>query len=63
MLVGAPLAGGAPTAFPVRSGTAAATPALQRLNGFFTAHRRAIGTGICFAFATLLGAAGLHALA
>ncbi len=39
-----------------------ATPALQRLNGFFTAHRRGIGAGICFAFALLLGATGLHAL-
>ncbi|HMJ02124.1 MAG TPA: GAP family protein, partial [Conexibacter sp.] len=39
-----------------------ATPALQRLNGFFTTHRRGIGAGICFAFALLLGATGLHAL-
>jgi hypothetical protein len=41
---------------------ARATPALQRLNGFFTAHRRGIGATICFAFAVLLAAAGLHAL-
>jgi hypothetical protein len=39
-----------------------ATPVLQRLNDFFTAHRRGIGAGICFAFAVLLGATGLHAL-
>jgi hypothetical protein len=39
-----------------------ATPVLQRLNGFFTAHRRGIGAGICFVFAVLLTAAGLHAI-
>lgn len=39
-----------------------ATPLLERLNGFFTTHRRAIGAGICFTFAVLLAAAGLHAL-
>lgn len=39
-----------------------ATPALQALNGFFTTHRRGIGAGICFAFAALLAATGLHAL-
>lgn len=41
---------------------ARATPLLERLNRFFTARRRAIGAGICFLFAALLGAAGLHAL-
>lgn len=41
---------------------ARATPALERLNGFFTAHRRGIGATICFAFALLLAATGLHAL-
>jgi hypothetical protein len=41
---------------------ARATPALARLNGFFTAHRRGIAATICFAFAVLLGATGLHAL-
>jgi len=41
---------------------ARATPVLERLNGFFTAHRRGIGAAICFAFAVLLTAAGLHAV-
>ena len=41
---------------------ARATPALARLNGFFTAHRRGIGATICFVFALLLGVTGLHAL-
>ena len=41
---------------------ARATPALQRLNGFFTAHRRGIGATICFVFAVLLAVTGLHAL-
>lgn len=36
--------------------------ALQRLDGFFTAHRRGIGATICFAFAVLLAATGLHAV-
>ena len=40
-----------------------ATPALERLNGSFTAHRRGIGASICFVFAVLLTAAGLHAVA
>lgn len=39
-----------------------ATPLLERLNRFFTDHRRGIGTGLCFAFAVLLATAGLHAL-
>jgi hypothetical protein len=41
---------------------ARATPALERLNGFFGAHRRGIGATICFAFAALLAATGLHAV-
>ncbi len=40
-----------------------ATPALHALNRFFVAHHQAIGAGICFVFAALLCAAGLHALA
>lgn len=39
-----------------------ATPALARLNAFFTAHRRGIGAGLCLAFAVLLTVAGLKAL-
>ena len=39
-----------------------ATPALHALNRFFVRHSRGIDAGICFAFAVLLGAAGLHAL-
>jgi len=39
-----------------------ADPLLQRLNGFFTAHHKAIGAGLCFAFAALLAAAGLKVL-
>ncbi|HEX5145815.1 MAG TPA: GAP family protein [Conexibacter sp.] len=42
---------------------ARATPALERLNRFFTAHRRGIGAAICFTFAVLLTIAGLHAVA
>lgn len=42
---------------------ARATPALERLNGFFTVHRRGIGAAICFAFAVLLAVAGLRAVA
>jgi hypothetical protein len=39
-----------------------ATPALHALNRFFVAHHRAIDAGICFAFAAVLGVAGIHAL-
>jgi hypothetical protein len=39
-----------------------AAAALERLNGFFTVHRRGIGAGICFVFAVLLAAAAIHAL-
>jgi threonine/homoserine/homoserine lactone efflux protein len=35
---------------------------LDRLSGFFTAHRQAIAATLCFGFAVLLAAAGLHAL-
>ena len=39
-----------------------ATPLLERLNRFFTDHRRGISAGLCFVFAALLLAAALHAL-
>jgi hypothetical protein len=39
-----------------------ATPLLQGLNRFFVRHHRGLDAGICFAFAALLTAAGLHAL-
>ncbi len=39
-----------------------ADPLLQRLNGFFTTHRKGIGAGLCFAFALLLAVAGLKVL-
>lgn len=35
---------------------------LDRLSHFFTTHRQAIAAGLCFGFAALLAAAGLHAL-
>lgn len=40
-----------------------ATPLLERLNRFFTEHRRGISAGLCFVFAVLLTAAGVGALA
>ncbi len=40
-----------------------ATSLLDRLNRFFTVHRRAINAGLCFVFAALLTAAGVGALA
>jgi hypothetical protein len=39
-----------------------ATPILERLNRFFTTHRRGIAVGICFAFALLLALAGVKEL-
>lgn len=39
-----------------------ATSLLHGLNRFFVAHRQAIGACLCFGFAALLGAAGLHVL-
>lgn len=39
-----------------------ADPLLQRLSGFFTAHRKGIGAGLCFVFAVLLAVAGLKVL-
>jgi hypothetical protein len=41
---------------------ARATLVLERLNGFFTDHRRGIGAGLCLAFAVVLTATGLEAL-
>jgi hypothetical protein len=41
---------------------ARATPLLERLNRFFAVYRRAIGAGICLAFAALLTVAGLRVL-
>lgn len=40
-----------------------ATPLLEGLNRFFTAHRRVFSAGLCFGFAALLTAAGVGALA
>jgi hypothetical protein len=40
-----------------------ATPLLERLNRFFTDHRREIAAGLCFLFAALLTAAGVGKLA
>jgi hypothetical protein len=39
-----------------------ATPLLERLNRFFTDHRREIAAGLCFVFAALLTAAGVGKL-
>jgi len=39
-----------------------ADPLLQRLSRFFTTHHKAIGAGLCFAFAVLLAVAGLNVL-
>jgi threonine/homoserine/homoserine lactone efflux protein len=41
---------------------ARATPMLERLNGFFTDHRRGIGAVLCFVFAVLLAITGANAL-
>lgn len=35
---------------------------LDRLSNFFTTHKQEIAAALCFGFAVLLGAAGLHAL-